>query len=98
MSKRPNRRTRGGVPPSLELLARVHAARAARLDMHLTRPEVASLARCHESTWTRWVSEGKAPKPWRAPGTRGIVWRLSDVDAWLAGHERVSSLDEAAAA
>ncbi|WP_081848144.1 AlpA family phage regulatory protein [Microbulbifer sp. HZ11] len=39
----------------------------------LRRPEVAKLLGIGESTWSRWVSEGKAPQPTRL-SSRTVGW------------------------
>ena len=42
------------------------------------------------STWWRWISENRAPKPLRI-GSRTTVWKKSDIDAFIAlsGSEEV---------
>lgn len=48
----------------------------------LRRPEVAELLGIGESTWSRWVADGRAPKPIRL-SPRTVAWRYSDVQKFI---------------
>ena len=44
----------------------------------LRRSEVAKFLGIGESTWSRWVAEGKAPRGIHL-SSRAIAWRYSDI-------------------
>lgn len=48
----------------------------------LRRSEVAKLLAIGESTWSRWVAEGRAPQPIRL-SPRTVAWRYSDVQKFI---------------
>ena len=44
-----------------------------------------------KSTWRRWVSDGKAPKPEKRGGS--TFWKLSDIKAFVKGDWRAENPD-----
>ena len=50
----------------------------------LTTEEVALLSRTGPETVRYWRSTGKGPASFRLPGTRRVLYRREDVEAWLA--------------
>ena len=52
----------------------------------LRRPEVAQLLGIGQSTWSRWVAEGRAPRPIRL-SSHTVAWRYSDILAFINDRE-----------
>lgn len=53
----------------------------------LTLPEAAKMLNVGKRTLTRWVDQGRAPRPVKiVPGRRGTVrWRRTELMDWISG-------------
>lgn len=53
---------------------------------YLRAKECASMFGVSESTWWRWLAEGRLPKPIRL-GRRVTAWEVTELEKRLAGKE-----------
>jgi len=52
---------------------------------YMTTAEVAELVRVPSETVRFWRHVGRGPKSFRLPGGRRVLYKRSDVAAWLEG-------------
>lgn len=60
-----------------------------KLNDRLTPPDAADYLGVKIQTLAKWRSEGKGP-PYFKLGTRKIVYRQRDLDAWLEKHAQLT--------
>lgn len=61
-----------------------------KLPVFLTTIEVANMLRYEPRTLEKWRLEGRGPRYFRIgeSGKAKVVYRLSDIEDWLNGHQR----------